>query len=214
MTGSASDSAAPWMALSPMPPTPITTTDWPWATFARLNTAPTPVSTPQPMSDAEVSGTSSGIFTAWVALTTVSSQKTPRLANWNTFCGSSGSPLVNGRDSLPSDWRQKVGLPLSQLAHWPQLPSVDSTTWSPTATLVTSGATASTSPAPSWPSTTGGGNMIVPFRTDTSLWQRPAASMRTRTSPARRSRTWMSDSTDAAVPSHTIALMVRTLPGG
>ena len=108
---------------------------------------------------------------------------------------------------------QLAGRPAAHMAHAPH-DSNDSTTWSPTATLVTSGATATTSPAPSWPSTTGGGNMIVPFRTDTSLWQRPAASMRTRTSPARRSRTRMSDSTDAAVPSHTIALMVRTLPGG
>ena len=52
---------APWITLRPMPPTPITTTDWPWVTLARLNTAPTPVSTPQPMSEAEVNGTSSGI---------------------------------------------------------------------------------------------------------------------------------------------------------
>ena len=59
-----------------MPPTPMTTADWPWVTLARLNTAPTPVSTPQPMRQALVSGTSSGIATAWVALTTVSSTNT------------------------------------------------------------------------------------------------------------------------------------------
>ena len=118
---------------------------------------------------------------------------------------------MNGRDSLPSDWRQNVGLPRSHAAHCPQLPSVESTTWSPTFTLVTSGETWVTTPAPSWPSTTGVGNMIVPSITDTSLWHSPAASIRTRTSPARRSRTSMSVCTVACWPSHTIAFMAPTV---
>jgi hypothetical protein len=47
----------PWMTLRPMPPTPITITLCPWETLARLNTAPTPVMTPQPSSDATSNGT-------------------------------------------------------------------------------------------------------------------------------------------------------------
>ena len=37
------------MTFSPIPPTPKTATSSPCCTFARLSTAPTPVSTPQPM---------------------------------------------------------------------------------------------------------------------------------------------------------------------
>ena len=42
------------MTLRPMPPTPMTTADWPWVALARLNTAPTPVSDAQPMRQADV----------------------------------------------------------------------------------------------------------------------------------------------------------------
>ncbi len=64
-----------------MPPTPMTTADSPWLTLARLITAPTPVITPQPTSDAEVSGISFGMAMADVAFTTVSSTKADVLAN-------------------------------------------------------------------------------------------------------------------------------------
>ena len=43
---------APWMAAMPTPPQPNTTTDEPGATLAVLMAAPTPVVTPQPMSEA------------------------------------------------------------------------------------------------------------------------------------------------------------------
>ena len=82
MIGTASASAAPWITLRPMPPTPMTSTLWPWVTLARLNTAPTPVMTPQPSSDATSKGTSLLIGTAWRAFTTVCSVNAPMLANW------------------------------------------------------------------------------------------------------------------------------------
>ena len=85
MIGTASARAAPWITLRPMPPTPITSTLWPWVTLARLNTAPTPVMTPQPSSDATSNGTSLLIGTAWRALTTVCSVKAPMLANCSTL---------------------------------------------------------------------------------------------------------------------------------
>ena len=40
---------APWITLSPMPPSPNTATLAPGHTFAVLITAPMPVVTPQPM---------------------------------------------------------------------------------------------------------------------------------------------------------------------
>ena len=73
---------AAWMTLRPMPPTPNTATSWPGWTLARLSTAPAPVMTPQPMRQAEVSGTLSSIFTTWRELTTVYSAKAELAANW------------------------------------------------------------------------------------------------------------------------------------
>src|SRR3954466_13217370 len=179
------------MTLSPMPPTPMTSTLAPAGTRARCSTAPTPVSTPQPTSDAADIGTSSGIFTAWFALTTVRSEKTDAFAK-----AYAGSPRqVNGCGRPPNVDRHMVGRPLSQYWQAPQLPRVDRTTWSPSLTVVTEGPTASTTPAPSWPSTTGVGNGIVPLMTDRSLWHSPAASMRTATSPGPGSRTDRSSTT-------------------
>ena len=54
MIRSAPASAAPFTADSPTPPQPITATVEPGSTFAALNTAPTPVITPQPTSAAPV----------------------------------------------------------------------------------------------------------------------------------------------------------------
>ncbi len=78
----------PWITLSPTPPTPKTAAVSPGCTFARLRTAPTPVSTPQPMRHAEVSGTSFEIRTAWTSSTTVESANTEVAAKLEA-----GSPL-------------------------------------------------------------------------------------------------------------------------
>ena len=107
--------------------------------------------------------------TAWLSATTVRSVNTPALANWKAF----SPPTVKGRLSLPIVSRQWVGWPRSHASHSPQLPSVVSTTWSPTCTLRTASPTSSTTPAPSCPSTTGVGNGMVPSSTDTSEWHRP-----------------------------------------
>ncbi len=193
---------AAWMADWPMPPAPMTTTDWPGCTLARLSTAPAPVTTAQPMRHAALSGTSGSMTTAWVSLTTTCSVNTPVLAKLKAF----SPPTVKGRDSRPIVSRQWVGWPRSQAAQRPQLPSVVRTTWSPTATFDTASPTCSTTPAPSWPSTTGVGNGMVPSTTDTSLWQRPALTIRTRTSCGRGSRTATSSRT-SSWPVHTIPCM-------
>ena len=136
--------AAPCTAFRPMPPMPITATVSPGRTLARLRTAPIPVTTPHPTRQAALKGTSSGMTTAWFSLTTVSSENTPVFANWNA----PSPPTVKGLSKRADVDRQCVGSPRSQAAQWPQLPSVVSTTWSPTATLVTASPTSSTSPAP------------------------------------------------------------------
>src|SRR5437763_1934378 len=59
------------------------------------------------------------------------------------------------------------------------------TTWSPTATVVTPSPTSVTTPAPSWPSTIGSGLGRSPLRTETSEAHTPEASRRTAISPGR-----------------------------
>ena len=54
---------APWMAEMPTPPQPNTTTVEPGSTLAVLMAAPTPVMTPQPISEAISSGTEASIGT-------------------------------------------------------------------------------------------------------------------------------------------------------
>ena len=61
------------------------------------------------------------------------------------------------------------------LQHVPHGYHHDSTTWSPTATCVTPAPTASTTPAPSWPSTIGYGAVHSPSTTCRSEWQTPLA---------------------------------------
>ena len=55
--------AQPWITFSPTPPAPITSTLEPGSTLAVLNTAPTPVITPQLISAACASGMPGAIFT-------------------------------------------------------------------------------------------------------------------------------------------------------
>ena len=61
----------------PTPPHPNTTTDDPGVTFTVLIAAPTPVVTPQPMSDAISNGTSSAILMAASAGIVVYSANVP-----------------------------------------------------------------------------------------------------------------------------------------
>ena len=75
--------SSPWITLRPMPPTPKTTAVSPGRTWARLSTAPTPVSTPQPIRQAEVNGTSVGMRTAWTSETMVDSTNTLAAAKFD-----------------------------------------------------------------------------------------------------------------------------------
>ena len=59
----------------------------------------------------------------------------------------------------------------------------ENTTWSPLARSATPSPTSSTTPAPSWPSTSGSGSAMVPVIADRSEWQTPQAPSFTVTSP-------------------------------
>src|SRR5207248_5573221 len=56
-------------------------------------------------------------------------------------------------------------------------------TWSPRANSLTPSPTSSTTPAPSWPSTSGSGSAMVPLIAERSEWHTPQAPRRTSTSP-------------------------------
>src|SRR5579863_5992605 len=98
------------MTLRPTPPTPKTAAVSPGRTLARFSTAPTPVSTPQPIRQAEESGTSLGMRTACTSWTTVTSANTDEAAKLEA-----GSPLkVNGVEMFPSDALHQDGWPVLQ----------------------------------------------------------------------------------------------------
>ncbi len=142
-------------------------------------------------------GTDASILTACTSLTTVYSANAEHAAKFHAGV----PPTLNGWDMLPMLCLHRVGQPRAHSAQRPQFARVVTTTWSPGRTVVTSEPTASTTPAPSWPMTTGVGNGMVPSSTDWSLWHTPAATIFTLTSPAPGSRTSSRSVTVAFSPS-------------
>ena len=183
-----------------------------------FQTAPTPVWTPQP-SGAIVSRGAEGS-----TLTTLRSSATAMRANddWPKKWPPSGSPsrvmvADPSRRAPPirlsgSQVAQYAGCPPRQLAQPPHEVN-DSRTWSPGATDVTAEPTRSTTPAPSWPSTPGSGNGSPPEATPRSVWHRPAAVIRTRTSSARGSSSSTSARVKGAPPDSTTAAWVVMVMG-
>src|SRR5690606_41909805 len=80
-------------------------------------------------------------------------------------------------------------------------------TWSPTSNCGTALPTASTTPEPSCPSTTGRGTGYTWSRTTRSVWHRPAATMRTRISSCRGSAS-TAGATSKDPASRTIAAVI------
>src|SRR3954447_7616749 len=101
--------------------------------------------------------------------------------NGSPFCDRRGGAL-SGLVTMPPVHR--FGWPDRHCGQVPQNPDRQATIWSPARTLVTSSPTASTTPAPSWPSTIGRsvGKRPTPSTTCRSLWQTPVATVRTNTS--------------------------------
>jgi hypothetical protein len=175
----------------PTPPHPNTTTEEPGVTLAVLMAAPTPVITPQPMRLAISNGTSSSIFTTPWYGRIISSANVPAPAIPKT-----ASPPIRKWGVPPiTIWmfEHRLGcLRSTQNRQDPHGGLQATITWSPSATLVTPSPTAVMTPAPSWPSTAGGGCGIVPFMHDRSEWHTPVASILTRTSPGPTSTSSMS----------------------
>ena len=89
---------------------------------------------------------------------------------WNRNVPSGNIPVPAFLPASHRFWR-----PVAQYRHLPQAGMNEQVTWSPTATRVTAGPTASTMPAPSCPPTTGRRIGASPFWMWSSEWHRPAA---------------------------------------
>ena len=105
----------------------------------------------------------------------------PRPAIWAI-----STPVARTRslEETENSFKHRLGQPFWHISHTPQLGIHDRMAWSPGFTRVTLGPTASTTPAPSWPSTAGSGTWVhSPFTTCQSEWQTPLADIFTSTSP-------------------------------
>ncbi len=158
---------APWMTDRPTPPAPITATLEPGLTLAVLIAAPTPGGMPQPSSAAYSNGTSCAILTtAWNG-TTISSAQVPTPAMPNA-----GVPSPSRKRGSPKAWpmkaMQRYGSPRRHSGQMPQSGDQLTTTWSPTATLVTWAPISAITPEPSCPMTAGGMVGRTPVRVDRS----------------------------------------------
>jgi hypothetical protein len=88
----------------------------------------------------------------------------------------------------------------------------EQTTWSPTLTRVTSGPTASITPAPSWPPTIGSRPVESPVRRCSSEWHIPDAANLILTSPCFGSSSSSSVTSHGLPGSLMIAALVRIPP--
>src|SRR5580692_5171332 len=159
MTFAAPAYLAPWTALDPTPPAPKITTVWPARTPAAYTAVPQPVGTPQPVSAATSNGMLASIGTQEFCETTARSANVPSMQNpprsapsssWNLKVPSASIPVI-----ICAPQSQRFWWPVEQYRQVPQAGMNEQTTWSPTLTRVTSGPTASITPAPSCPPTMG-----------------------------------------------------------
>ena len=140
-------------------PVPKTTQVDPGSTRAVLSAAPIPVESPHAKSAARSSGASRSTLARAISGMTVHSANVDVPMKWRI-----GSPSRERR-VVPSGrkpWfcmsriaRQRFVRGLRQWMHSPHWGENSVTTWSPGSTSVTPSPTASTTPAPSWPSTVG-----------------------------------------------------------
>ena len=152
-------SAAPAMAASPTPPQPKTATESPRPTSPVSIDAPSPAITPQPSRPATSGLASALTFVHWPAATRVFSAKAPMPS-----AGESGWPSRVIFCVALKVLKQYQGRPRRHDRHEPHTARQFRTTKSPGATSVTSGPTASTTPAASWPRRNGNSSLMPPSR--------------------------------------------------
>ena len=216
MTCAAPAYLAPWTALVPTPPAPKITTVCPARTPAAYTAVPQPVGTPQPVSAATSNGMSRSIGTQEFCETTARSAKVPSMqkpprsapsSSWNLNVPSASIPVI-----ICAPQSHRFCRPVEQYRQIPQAGMNEQTTWSPTLTRVTSGPTASITPAPSCPPTMGSRPVESPVCRCSSEWHIPDARNAIRTSPA------LGSSSSSSVISHglpgslMIAALVRIAP--
>ena len=153
-------SAAPAMAAQPTPPQPKTATESPGPTSPVSIDAPMPAMTPQPSRPAASGRAAGSTLVHWPAATRVFSAKAPMPS-----AGESGVPSVSVIFWVAL-WvaKQYWGRPRRHERHSPHTARQLRTTKSPGATEVTSGPTASTMPAASWPRRNGNSSLMPPSR--------------------------------------------------
>ena len=126
--GSAPAIRAAWMAPTPTPPHPTTMTASPRPTRAVLVTAPDPVRTPHPSSEASIRSKPSGRRTTWDRWTTTWVAKAATFSPWGMRLPSaSDSGLRSFRGRFPV---QATSCPFRQARHSPQVRTSDTTTGS------------------------------------------------------------------------------------
>ena len=136
------------MAPSPTPPQPITATLLPRVTPPVLMAAPMPAITPQPSSPAVAAGMAGSTLVHCPAATSVFSTNAPMPSAGDSTVPSSRVIFWVALWVL----KQYHGSPRRQARQWPHTARQLRMTKSPGATSVTSGPTASTTPAASCPS--------------------------------------------------------------
>ena len=169
--------AAPMITLMPTPPQPTTATELPGVTLALLTTAPTPVGTQHPIRAAWAMGVGMSMGTQPISGITEYSAKQATLPMWWMRVSPLCSRWVPSSMFAPVAmcWSHTWELPDRQELHRPQAVTKERITCCPGRTDVTPGPTASTVPAPSWPSTTGSAMGASPCMKWRSLRQMPAA---------------------------------------
>jgi hypothetical protein len=216
MIGEQPQITAPMTDDRPTPPAPKTAIDELGSGRRTLMTPPAPVCTPQPNGATTSKGTSSGMATTLVSAMTapVAKHDCPKK------CECTGVPsrviavvpsVRVARKLRSKNSAQWNGWPLAHIRQPPHEPYVQAT-WSPTLTRVTAAPTSSTTPAPSWPRTTGIGVGKLPSRMSRSVWQIPEATIRTRTSSDCRAPSSRRSRANGAPPdSTTAAVMAEAL---
>ena len=179
ITSRARASAAPCTTFRPTPPSPNTATSIPGSTLASNSAAPTPVAMPHPSSAACSNDSAGSMGIAPVAGTTTYGQNEPTRRKGTT--GAPSRSRWTRGSAVPRGCSHHGSRPRRQFRQRPQGTLKEITTDVPGASPSTPVPTSSTTPASSWPSTTGKiGASRLAVRSE---WQRPVARIATRTSP-------------------------------